>query len=201
MTSYQRRCDVITSHRRWYDVILTLCAQWDHQYRSFCKISTISFYTVIYIHHRLGYKWLKHCRWAKNFQLYISLISMKHYRAFFLPFFCSSSLLFSSGCSLRLFCSTCIDKNILFLSEPEREITYIMTHAHSEDSDQPAHLRSQISLRCSPEEFSDPWQSTSRQAKTLIRLRGCAGWSESLLCARVIRYIISRFSSHNIPVI
>ena len=26
ITSYQRRCDVITSHRRWYDVILTLCA-------------------------------------------------------------------------------------------------------------------------------------------------------------------------------
>ena len=26
MTSYQRRCDVITSHRRWYDVILMLCA-------------------------------------------------------------------------------------------------------------------------------------------------------------------------------
>ena len=29
MTSYQRRCDVITSHRRWYDVILMLCACWD----------------------------------------------------------------------------------------------------------------------------------------------------------------------------
>ena len=28
MTSYQRRCDVITSHRRWYDVILKLCAHW-----------------------------------------------------------------------------------------------------------------------------------------------------------------------------
>ena len=28
MTSFQRRCDVITSHRRWYDVILTLCALW-----------------------------------------------------------------------------------------------------------------------------------------------------------------------------
>ena len=28
MTSYQRRCDVITSHRHWYDVILTLCAHW-----------------------------------------------------------------------------------------------------------------------------------------------------------------------------
>ena len=29
MTSYQRRCDVITSHRRWYDVILMLCARWE----------------------------------------------------------------------------------------------------------------------------------------------------------------------------
>ena len=29
MTSYQRRCDLITSHRRWYDVILTLCAHLD----------------------------------------------------------------------------------------------------------------------------------------------------------------------------
>ena len=29
MTSYQRRCNVITSHRRWYDVILMLCACWD----------------------------------------------------------------------------------------------------------------------------------------------------------------------------
>ena len=29
MASYQRRCDVFTSHRRWYDVILTLCAHWE----------------------------------------------------------------------------------------------------------------------------------------------------------------------------
>ena len=29
MTSYQRRCDVITSHRRWYDVILIVCACWE----------------------------------------------------------------------------------------------------------------------------------------------------------------------------
>ena len=28
MTSYQRRCDVITSHRRWYDIILMLCVCW-----------------------------------------------------------------------------------------------------------------------------------------------------------------------------
>ena len=29
MTSYERRCDVMTSHRRWYDVILTPYAHWD----------------------------------------------------------------------------------------------------------------------------------------------------------------------------
>ena len=28
MMSYQRQCYVITSHRRWYDIILTLCAHW-----------------------------------------------------------------------------------------------------------------------------------------------------------------------------
>ena len=39
MMSYQRRCDVITSHRRWYDVILTLCAHWVH---STAKKSTIA---------------------------------------------------------------------------------------------------------------------------------------------------------------
>ena len=30
MTLYQRRCDVITSHRRWYDVILMLFACWEY---------------------------------------------------------------------------------------------------------------------------------------------------------------------------
>ena len=29
MTSYERRCDVITSHRRKYDVILAPKAHWD----------------------------------------------------------------------------------------------------------------------------------------------------------------------------
>ena len=29
MTSYRRRCDVITSHRRQSEVILTSCACWD----------------------------------------------------------------------------------------------------------------------------------------------------------------------------
>ena len=38
MTSYQRRCDVITSHRRWYDVILMLCACWVGLIYAFCFI-------------------------------------------------------------------------------------------------------------------------------------------------------------------
>ena len=29
MTSYGRRCDIITSHRRKYDVIFTSCARWN----------------------------------------------------------------------------------------------------------------------------------------------------------------------------
>ena len=37
MTSYQRQCDVITSHRRWYDVILILCACWEAPPRGACN--------------------------------------------------------------------------------------------------------------------------------------------------------------------
>ena len=47
MTSYQRRCDVITSHRHWYDVILTLCACWVyccHIFRSLIRFWIESFF-------------------------------------------------------------------------------------------------------------------------------------------------------------
>ena len=30
MTSYGRRCDVMTSHRRQYDIISKSCARWDN---------------------------------------------------------------------------------------------------------------------------------------------------------------------------
>ena len=40
MTSYQRRCDVITSHRRWYDVILMMCACWAVFRRQICSLTT-----------------------------------------------------------------------------------------------------------------------------------------------------------------
>ena len=39
MTSYQRGCDVMTSHRRRSDVIMTSCACWDmepNEYEFYC---------------------------------------------------------------------------------------------------------------------------------------------------------------------
>ena len=49
--------------------------------------------------------------------------------------------------------------------------------APSEDSDQPGHPPSLISLRCPHEESSGPELPIERTAKTLIRLGGCPGWS------------------------
>ena len=41
-----------------------------------------------------------------------------------------------------------------------------------------------ISLRCPHEESLGPWPPIQRRAKTLIRLGGCPGWSESSLGAQ-----------------
>ena len=43
MTSYQRRCDVKTSHRRRSDVILTSCACWDIQYHALFPFECLFF--------------------------------------------------------------------------------------------------------------------------------------------------------------
>ena len=50
-----------------------------------------------------------------------------------------------------------------------------MTCAPSEDSDQPGHLPSLISLHCPHEESLDPYLRIKRTAKALIRLGGCPG--------------------------
>ena len=55
--------------------------------------------------------------------------------------------------------------------------------APSEDSDQPGHPPSLISLRCPHEETLGPQLPTEHTAKTLIRLGRCPGWSESWLGA------------------
>ena len=60
-----------------------------------------------------------------------------------------------------------------FTFEPEHDKTYKITSAPSEDSDQPGHLPSLISLHCLHEEALGPKLSFERTAKTLIRLGGC----------------------------
>ena len=42
------------------------------------------------------------------------------------------------------------------------------------------------SLRCPPEDAWGPWLHIECPAKTLIRLRGCAGWSKSSLGAHAV---------------
>ena len=79
--------------------------------------------------------------------------------------------------------------------EPQREKTYLWTCAPKEDSDQPANTRSLISLCCPHEETLHPWLSKIRPVKVLIRLRECAGWSESSLGAHVRRYVFWRYGS------
>ena len=57
-----------------------------------------------------------------------------------------------------------------------------------------ASAQSDQSLRFLSEDALDPCLPTERPAKTLIRLRGCAGWSESSLGAHVSLYAVSRLN-------
>ena len=54
-----------------------------------------------------------------------------------------------------------------------------------------ASSQSDQSQRCSPEAKLGPKLPTERTAKTLIRLGGCPGWSESLLGTKVILLVLS----------
>ena len=70
-----------------------------------------------------------------------------------------------------------------------------ITCADSEDSDQPGHQPSLISLRCPHEETLGPQLPIEHTVKTLIRLGRCPGWSESLLGAYVILLVLLCCSS------
>ena len=60
-------------------------------------------------------------------------------------------------------------------NEPHHDKANKMACAPSEDSDQPGHLPSLISLRCPHEESWGPLLPIERTAKTLFRLGGCPG--------------------------
>ena len=67
-----------------------------------------------------------------------------------------------------------------------------MTCAPSEDSDQPGHPPSLIRvIHWSHKETLGPSLPIERTAKTLIRLGGCPGWSESLLGVQAILLVSS----------
>ena len=67
-----------------------------------------------------------------------------------------------------------------FMCLPVHDKTYNKTCVTSKDSVQPVHLPGMIRLGLSL------CRRNMRLAKTLVRLRGCAGWSESSLVARLI---------------
>ena len=75
--------------------------------------------------------------------------------------------------------------------EPRHDKTIKMICAPSEDSDQPGHPPSLISQHCPPEAKVGPKLPIERTAKTLIRLGGCPGWSESSLGTKVILFVFS----------
>ena len=74
----------------------------------------------------------------------------------------------------------------------------ILTSASNEDSNQPAHPRSLMTLRCSHEEILYPMLSKLRPVKILIRLRECAA-DLNLRWAQIFEGTSSDIAAH-IPV-
>ena len=54
-----------------------------------------------------------------------------------------------------------------------------------------ASTQSDQSFRCPHEEALGPYLPQKHTAETLIRLGGCPGWSESLLCTQLILLVLS----------
>ena len=75
--------------------------------------------------------------------------------------------------------------------EPQHYKTNKMTCAPGEDSDQPGHPPSLISLRSAQTGYLRTQYFFMRTAETLIRLGGCPGGSESSLGAEVILLVWS----------
>ena len=75
--------------------------------------------------------------------------------------------------------------------EPEHDKTNKIKYVPSEDSDQPDQ-----SLHCPHEEALGPWPTIESTAKTLIRLSGYPGWSESSLGMHVNLMVLSCAGSY-----
>ena len=75
------------------------------------------------------------------------------------------------------------------LYEPQHEKMYFLECASNEDSNQPALSVQSDQIFSCPLETLHPWLSKMHPVKILIRLCGCAGWSDSLLGAQFQRYV------------
>ena len=85
------------------------------------------------------------------------------------------------------------DQMCRLINEPQHDKNHKTTCVPSKDSDQPVH---QPSLHCGLNRpaAKDP-RFPVRTAKTLIRLDGCPGWSESSLGAQIILLVLSCWGS------
>ena len=107
--------------------------------------------------------------------------------------FCYCSYLISPtfGNSVRLCFEIVAFSEYLLLYESQHQKTYLWISAPSEDSDQTAHSRSLIRIFTGRILDSHGCKVSSWWQKTLLILRGCAGWFESSLPAHVRRYIFT----------
>ena len=90
------------------------------------------------------------------------------------------------------------ERNNLF-KELQRDKTNKMTCAPSKDSDQPGYPPSLISLRCTHEKKLGSLAILRATAKSLVRLGGYSGRSESSLGPYVILLVLSCAGSNIIP--
>ena len=74
-----------------------------------------------------------------------------------------------------------------------RKKTYLLTCAPNKDWSAGASAQFGQRLCCSHEKSLHPWLSKMLLVRILIRLRECAGWSESSLGAHVQRYVSAEF--------
>ena len=75
----------------------------------------------------------------------------------------------------------------MYSKDPQRYKVYLLTCAPNEDSNQPAHPHSQISLPYPHEEALQPLLSKMRPEKILLILCECTDWPESSMIALVWR--------------
>ena len=81
------------------------------------------------------------------------------------------------------------------IHEPPHDKTNKMTCAQRRLRSACVSAQSDQSRHCPNEEALGPWLPSERTAKTLIRLGGCPGWSESSLGAHAILLVLSWGSS------